>query len=136
MKLLYKMPLFNNQKIRYKIEVKLIEGELVWKIEKILKLRKNSYKSFFIKLASISVAIVIIVNLLFNLIFAERLEKIDKILLLDKSKTRSEFKHKLRNELSKGLEKDNMIAEEDKILLYKLYLKIKEEFKNLDKSNL
>ena len=87
-------------------------------------------------MASISVAIVIIVNLLFNLIFAERLEKIDKILLLDKSKTRSEFKHKLRNELSKGLEKDNMIAEEDKILLYKLYLKIKEEFKNLDKSNL
>ena len=97
---------------------------------------KNNYKSFFIKLASISVAIVIIVNLLFNLIFAERLEKIDKILLLDKSRIRSEFKHKLRDELSKGLEKDNMIAEEDKILLYKLYLKIKEEFKNLDKSNL
>ena len=97
---------------------------------------KNNYKSFFIKLASISVAIVIIVNLLFNLIFAERLEKIDKILLLDKSRIRSEFKHKLRDELSKGLEKDNMIAEEDKILLYKLYLKIKEEFKSLDKSNL
>ena len=106
------------------------------KNRKNIKSTKNSYKSFFIKLASISVAIVIIVNLLFNLIFAERLEKIDKILLLDKSKTRSEFKHKLRNELSKGLEKDNMIAEEDKILLYKLYLKIKEEFKNLDKSNL
>ena len=44
--------------------------------------------------------------------------------------------HKLRNELSKGLEKENMIAEQDKKLLYKLYLKIKEEFKNLDKSNL
>jgi len=29
-----------------------------------------------------------------------------------------------------------MIAEDDKILLYKLYLKIKEEFKNLDKSKL
>ena len=106
------------------------------KNRKNIKVAKNNYKSFFIKLASISVAIVIIVNLLFNLIFAERLEKIDKILLLDKSKTRSEFKHKLRNELSKGLEKDNMIAEEDKILLYKLYLKIKEEFKSLDKSNL
>ena len=106
------------------------------KIQKNIKSVKNNYKPFFIKLASISIAIVIVINLLFNLIFAERLEKIDKILLLDKSKIRSEFKDKLRNELSKGLKKDNMIAEEDKILLYKLYLKIKKEFKNLDKSKL
>ena len=100
------------------------------------KISQNNLKSFFIKLASISVAIVIVINLLFNLIFAERLEKIDKILYLDQSKTRSEFKQKLRNELSKGLNKENMIAEKDKILLYKLYLKIKEEFENLDKTNL
>ena len=86
---------------------------------------KNNYKSFFIKLASISIAIVIVINLLFNLIFAERLEKLDKILLLDKSKMRNEFRQKIRQELSSGLEKENMIAEEDKILLYKLYLKIK-----------
>ena len=97
---------------------------------------QNNYKSFFIKLASISLAIVIIINLLFNLIFAERLEKIDKALSLDKSKTRSEIKQKIRNELSKGLSKENMIAEEDKILLYKLYLKIKKEFESLDKSKL
>ena len=97
---------------------------------------KNNYKPFFIKLASISIAIVIVINLLFNLIFAERLEKIDKILSLNKSKIRSEFKQKLRNELSKGLNKENTIAEEDKILLYKLYLKIKKEFENLDKTNL
>ena len=106
------------------------------KSQKNIKTVKNDYKSFFIKLASISIAIVIVVNLLFNLIFAERLEKIDKILMLDKSKIRSELKDKLRNELSKGLKKDNIIAEEDKILLYKLYLKIKEEFKKLDKSKL
>jgi hypothetical protein len=96
---------------------------------------KNNYKSFFIKLASISIAIVIVINLLFNLIFAERLEKLDKILLLDKSKMRNEFRQKIRQELSSGLEKENMIAEEDKILLYKLYLKIKKEFEDLDKSN-
>ena len=100
------------------------------------KISQNNLKSFFIKLASISVAIVIVINLLFNLIFAERLEIIDKALSLDKSKTRSEFKQKIRNELSKGLNKENMIAEEDKILLYKLYLKIKKEFENLDKTNL
>ncbi len=97
---------------------------------------QNNYKSFFIKLASISFAIVIVINLLFNLIFAERLEKIDKVLSLNKSKTRIEFKEKIRNELSKGLNKENMIDESDKILLYKLYLKIKKEFENLDKSNL
>ena len=97
---------------------------------------QNNYKAFFIKLASISFAIVIIINLLFNLIFAERLEKIDKVLSLDKSKMRSEFKQKLRNEVSRGLNKENIIAEEDKKLLYKLYLKIKKEFENLDKNNL
>ena len=97
---------------------------------------QDNYKSFFIKLASISVAIVIVINLLFNLIFAERLEKIDKALSLDKSKTRSEIKQKIRNELSKGLNKENMIDEEDKILLYKIYLKIKKEFENLDKSKI
>ena len=97
---------------------------------------QNNYKSFFIKLASISVAIVIVINLLFNLIFAERSEKIDKVLFLNKSKTRIEFKEKIRNELSKGLNKENMIDESDKILLYKLYFKIKKEFEGLDKSNL
>ena len=106
------------------------------KKQKNIKISKDNYKSFFIKLASISIAIVIIVNLLFNLIFSERLEKIDKILLLDKSKIRSDFKQKIRKELSDGLTKENMIAEEDKILLYKLYIKIKKEFENLDKSKL
>ena len=98
--------------------------------------QKKSLKIFFIKLISISIAIVIIFNLIFNLIFAERLDKIDKILLLDKSQFRNEMKNKIRDELSDGLKKENMIAEEDKILLYKIYIKLKKEFDNLDKSNL
>ena len=91
-------------------------------------MKQKGYKSFFVKLASISIAIVIVINLLFNLIFSERLEKIDKIFSLDRNK--------IRSELSKGLNKENMIAEEDKIILYKLYLKIKKEFEDLDKNNL
>jgi len=91
-------------------------------------MQQRSYKSFFVKLVSISIAIVIVINLLFNLIFSERLEKIDKIFSLDRNK--------LRNELSKGLNKENMIAEEDKIILYKLYLKIKKEFEDLNKNNI
>ena len=99
------------------------------KSQKILKI-------FFIKLISISIAIVIVINLLFNLIFAERLEKIDKILLLNKSPYREAMKEKIRKELNDGLNKENSIAVEDKILLYKLYLKLRKEFQDLDKSKL
>ena len=91
-------------------------------------MQQRGYKSFFVKLVSISIAIVIVINLLFNLIFSERLEKMDKIFSLDRNK--------IRSEISKGLNKENMIAEEDKIILYKLYLKIKREFEDLDKNNL
>ena len=97
---------------------------------------QKTLKIFFIKLISISIAIVIVINLLFNLIFAERLEKIDKILLLNKSAFREEMKEKIRKELNDGLNKENSIAVEDKILLYKLYLKLRKEFQDLDKSKL
>ncbi len=97
---------------------------------------QNSLKPFLIKLISVSFAVIVVISILFNMIFAERLEKIDNILFLDQSRMRSEVKDKIRSELSKGLNKENMISEEDKILLYKLYLKIKKEFEDLDKTNL
>ena len=100
------------------------------------KIPQQNLKIFLIKLISISIASVIVINLLFNLIFAERLAKIDKILLLNKSLQRNEMKEKIREELTDGLNKENMIAEEDKILLYKIYLKLKKEFENLDKSKI
>ena len=93
-------------------------------------------KIFFIKLISISVAIIIIINFLFNIILAERLEKIDKILSVSESTKRYELKEKIRDEINQGLDKKNMRHEEDKILLYKLYLKIKKEFNDLDKSKI
>ena len=100
------------------------------------KISQSNLKIFFIKLIIVSVAFIIVINLLFNLIFAERLEKIDKILSLNKSLQRNEMKEKIREELTDGLNKENMIAEEDKILLYKIYLKLKKEFENLDKSKI
>ena len=93
-------------------------------------------KIFFIKLISISVAIIIIINFLFNIILAERLEKIDKILSVSESTKRYELKEKIRDEINQGLDKKNMLHEEDKILLYKLYLKIKKEFNDLDKNKI
>ena len=97
---------------------------------------KNSLKIFFIKLISVSIAILILINLIFNLLFAERLEKIDKLLLLDKNEFRHEIKEKIREELNSSLDKDNLIYEEDKILLYKLYQKLIKEFQDLDKNKL
>ena len=66
---------------------------------------QKSLKIFFIKLISISIVIIIIINLSFNLIFADRLEKIDKILLFNKSEFRNEMKEKVRKELNDGLKK-------------------------------
>ena len=97
---------------------------------------QKSLKIFFIKLISIFIVIVVVINLTFNLFFAERLENIDKILLLNKNEFRNEIKEKIREELNSGLNKENLIYEEDKILLYKLYHKLKKEFQDIDKSKL
>ena len=97
---------------------------------------QKNLKIFFIKLISVSIAILIMINLIFNLFIAERLEKIDKILLLNKNEYRNEIKEKIREELNSGLNKENLIYEEDKILLYKLYQKLKKEFQDIDKSKL
>ena len=97
---------------------------------------QKTLKIFFIKLISILIGVVIAINLIFNLIFAERLEKINKILLLNKSEFREEMKEKIRKELNDGLNNENLFAEKDRILLYKLYLKLIKEFHELDKSKL
>ena len=68
---------------------------------------QKGLKKFFIKLVSISIAVFIIVNLIFNIIFAERLEKIDKILLLNDYQFRNEIKKKIKNELTDSLNKEN-----------------------------
>ena len=97
---------------------------------------QKTLKSFFIKLISISIASVIVINLIFNLLFAERLEKFDRVFSIGRSDIRYDFQKKIRNELNDSLSKENILYEEDKILLYKLYQKLIREFKDLDKSKL
>ena len=97
---------------------------------------QRTLKGFFIKLISISIAVIFVFNLIFNLFFSERLEKIDKVFSLDKRQSRLEVQEKIREEIKKGLNKENLISEEDKVLLYKLYLKLEKEFQNLDKNKL
>ena len=58
---------------------------------------KENLRSFFIKLFAISVAVIIIINLVFNILLGERLEKIDKIISLGDSSTRNDVKLKIRS---------------------------------------
>ena len=93
---------------------------------------KENLKPFYIKLAAISIAVIVIINLVFNILLGERLEKIDKIISLSDSATRNEIKLKIRSELNKGLEKENIFSKEDKILIYKLFKKITKEFEDIE----
>ena len=95
---------------------------------------KASLKSFFIKLIAITVSIIIIINMTYNLIFAEKFENINKILMLNEKENIDMVKNKIRSEIKKGLDKDKILNEEDKILLYNLYIKLKEEFKEIEKN--
>ena len=94
--------------------------------------RPNNLKSFLIKLISISFAVIIIINVVFNLILGDRIEKVDKILSIFEMKERKDLKDKFMSELNKNLEKKDMIDKEDKIILLKVYKKIKKEFGELD----
>ena len=94
---------------------------------------KNDLKRFLIKLIGITISIVIIINITYNLIFAEKFETINKLLSLNNNESIELIKDKIRLEINKGLLKDKMINDEDKILLYKFYLKIKNEFQEIEK---
>ena len=96
---------------------------------------KENLRPFFIKLFAISIAVIIIINLIFNILLGERLEKIDKIISLSDSSTRNDVKLKIRSELNKGLDKENIFSKEDKVLIYKIYKKIQKEFEDLEINN-
>ena len=90
----------------------------------------KNLKTFFIKLISISLAIIIILNVLFNLTIPS-LKFIDTFTSFSELETRREHADQLRDSLNDLLKKDNIIKEEDKILLYKLYQKLKSEFEEI-----
>jgi len=93
---------------------------------------QTDLKKFIVKLAAITFAIIIVINVTYNLIFADKLENINKLLLLNKKENIESLKDKIRSELKQGLEKDQILNKEDKILIYKFYLKIKNEFKDIE----
>ena len=94
---------------------------------------KASLKKFFIKLIAITFSIIIIINITYNLIFAEKFESIDKLLSLSDKKSVELIKNKIRSEMQKGLLKDKIINDEDKILFYEFFQKVKSEFQEIEK---
>ena len=95
---------------------------------------KSDLKKFFIKLIAIVFAVIIIINVSYNLIFAEKLETIDKLFKLNDNENTKLIKDKIRSEIRSGLDKDKILNEEDKMLLYKFYLKLKNEFSEIEEN--
>ena len=95
---------------------------------------KASLKKFFIKLIAITFSIIIIINITYNLIFAEKLETINKLFNLNDKENIELIKDKIRLEIKSGLDKDKILNEEDRMLLYKFYLKLKNEFKEIEEN--
>ena len=89
-------------------------------------------KTFFIKLISVTISIIIIINVILNLLLAERLEKVDKIFSIFEYQDRKNIKNNILSELEKSLEKEEIIDKNDKLIILKLYNKIKKEFKELE----
>ncbi len=92
----------------------------------------KNLKIFFIKLISIFIAVIITINVLFNLIISDKIEYFDILFSLTELENRRDYGNQLRDNLNALLKKDNIIKEEDKILLYKLYQKFKSEFEEIE----
>ena len=97
--------------------------------------KNHNLKIFFIKLISISLAIVFVINILFNLIVADKFKSIGLLLSIDELETRRELGNKIRDDIEQILKKEHIIKKEDKLLLYKLYQKVKSEFKDIEVKN-
>ena len=94
---------------------------------------KVSLKIFFIKLIAITFSIIVVINITYNLIFAEKFDNIGKLLSLSDKENVELIKNKIRSEIKKGLLKDKIINDEDKILFYDFYQKVKKEFQEIEK---
>ena len=94
-------------------------------------IKSTNLKHFFIKLISISFAIIIIINILFNLVISN-IKYADILLSLEDREVRRIQADKIRKNLNNLLVKDEIIKKEDRVILYKFYQKLKSEFKDLE----
>tara|TARA_B100000579_G_C22083978_1_gene511515 strand:- start:158 stop:454 length:297 start_codon:yes stop_codon:yes gene_type:complete len=88
---------------------------------------KSNIKNFLIKLAAITFAIIVVINVSYNLILADKFEAINKIMNISEKENIESIKDKIRSEIRSGLEKEKVLKEEDAKLLNKFYKKLKNE---------
>ena len=88
-------------------------------------------KVFFIKLISITIAAIISINVLFNLLISDKIKDLEPLFSLTELENRKYYRDKIREDLNELLKKDEIIKKEDKILLYNLDQKLKTEFKEI-----
>jgi hypothetical protein len=92
-------------------------------------IKNNTLKFFFIKLISITFAIIVIINVTYNLILADKMDNINKLLSLTEKENIVLVKEKIRSEIKDGLKKKQILNKEDAQLINKLFNKIKNEIK-------
>ena len=82
---------------------------------------KTDLKRFLIKLVAAVFAIIILINVSYNLFFADKLENINKLFNAGDKQNIEFVKNKIRLEIKSALDKDKILNDEDKILLYRFY---------------
>ncbi len=87
---------------------------------------ESNLKIFFIKLVAITISIIVIINVFYNVFLSDKLEILNKLSSLDKE-TAEMIKDKVRSELKSGLEKDRILSDEDALLIRKFIKKISSE---------
>ena len=95
--------------------------------------KSKNLKVFFIKLISITIAVIISINFLFNLLISDKIKYLEPLFSLTELENRKYYRDKIREDLNELLKKDEIIKKEDKILLYNLYKKFESEFKEIEK---
>ena len=89
---------------------------------------ESNLKVFFIKLISITFAIIVIINVFYNTFLADKLDILNKLSNMDKN-TAEIIKNKIRSEIRSGLEKDKILSKEDALLIREFIKKISSELK-------
>ena len=92
-------------------------------------------RNFFIKLIAILFGVIFLLNYVYNSFLSENITKFEKVLSLSERDTRIELRSKIRSELKNAIKKDKVFSDEDKLILYELYKKIQNEFKEIPESN-
>ena len=88
-------------------------------------------RSFIYK--SLIVAIILVID--FEFTIGKRIDPLVKnIDRFSDEQGRKELINKLRKEMNKGLEKENMLNEEDRILIYNFINKLKSEINSVEKN--